>query len=114
MEETARLDSFLHHQMSGLFIFKDLSQVLTIPLHSLKASLNVNRSPNKVSLTYNKISFSNVVLFIFPPYINLLLRTQSVEVDQTKPTNCKLITKLKLTRNFLLFAKLFHELRFSV
>ena len=47
-----RLDSFLCHQMSRWFIFKDPSQVLTIPFHTLKASLNVNRSPNKVSLTY--------------------------------------------------------------
>ena len=68
---------------------------------------------NKVSLTYNKITFSSVYLFF--SYIKLLLpRTQSVEVAQTKPTNCKLITKLKLTTNFLLFANFFHEILFSV
>ena len=70
---------------------------------------------NKVSLTYNKITFSSVYLFFSLSYIKLLLpRTQSVEVAQTKPTNCKLITKLKLTTNFLLFANFFHEILFSV
>ena len=57
----------------------------------------------KVSLTYNKIAFSSVYLFFLPSY----KLTQSVEVAQTKPTNCKLITKLKLTTNFFIVCKLF-------